>query len=145
VKRFEFQLARVRDYRRQQLDVQEVKLQSLLTERQALESESARLDTEVAGTRQSLMVTRSAESQDLVFLDSYLRHLAAEKKRHAVKVADWQARALKQREAVVEARRRVRLMEKLEERQFEEWKTALDRDQENLASELYLARWRGLS
>jgi len=142
VKRFEFQLARVRDYRRQQLEVEEVKLQALLTERQALESEKLRLENEAAETRQSLMVTRSAESQELVFLDSYLRHLAAEKKRHANKVADWQARALKQREAVVGARRRVLLMEELEQRQFEEWKTALDREQENLASELYLARWK---
>ena len=144
MKRFEFQLARVRDYRCQQLEVEEVKLQSLLTERKALESEKLRLENEVADARRSLMVTGSAESQELVFLDSYLRHLAAEKKRHAIKVADWQARALKQREAVVDARRRVLLMEKLEVRQFEEWKTALNREQENLAAELYLARWRGV-
>lgn len=143
MKRFEFHLARVRDYRLQQLDVEEVKLQSLLAERQALESESSRLEAEAGETRRSLMVIGSAESQELVFLDSYLRHLAAEKKRHASKVANWQARALKQREAVVEARRRVLLMAKLEERQFEEWKKAVNREQENLASELYLARWRG--
>jgi flagellar export protein FliJ len=141
MKRFEFQLARVRDYRRQQLDVEELKLQSMLTERQALESESLRLEAEVAETRRSLMVTRSAESQELIFLDSYLRHLAAGKKRHAAKVADWQSRAIKQREAVLDARRRFLLLEKLEQRQLEEWKAALDREQENLASELYLARW----
>jgi len=32
-----------------------------------------------------------AESQDLVFLDSYLLHLAAEKSATPVKLADWQA------------------------------------------------------
>jgi hypothetical protein len=32
-------------------------------------------------------------------------------------------------------------MEKLEERQFQAWQTSLDREQENLASELFLARF----
>ena len=88
------------------------------------------------------MVTGSASSQDLVAADLYLRYLAAEKTRQAARLADWQARANQQQKAVVEARRRVRLIEKLEERQFHEWKVAADREQENLASELYLARWK---
>ena len=142
MKRFEFPLAKVRDFRRQQLELEEVRLQSLLGERQALELESSRLETEVRETRCSLMVTSSAESQDLMASDVYLRHLADKKKRHAVKLAEWQARAVKQQQAVVEARRRVRLLEKLEGRQFSEWKSAADREVENLAAELYLARWK---
>jgi hypothetical protein len=89
-----------------------------------------------------LMVTGFAESQDLVAADLYLRHLSAEKMRHASRVAEWQARASKQQQLVVEARRRVRLIEKLEERQLRDWKAAADREQENLASELFLARWK---
>jgi flagellar export protein FliJ len=142
MKRFDFSLAKVRDYRRQQLELEEVRLQSLLGERLALELESSRLETEVRETRCSLMVTSSAESQDLTASDMYLRHLAAEKKRHAAKVAEWQARAVKQQQAVVEARRRVRLVEKLEARQFRVWKASADRELENLAAELYLARWK---
>jgi flagellar export protein FliJ len=142
VKRFEFPLARVRDFRQRQLESEEVKLQVLLAERQALASESARLAKEASETRLSLMVTGSAESQDLSAMDSYLRHLAEEKKRHALKVIEWQGRAAKQQQAVVEARRRLRLMEKLEARRYVEWKAALDREQENLSSELYLARWK---
>ena len=88
------------------------------------------------------MVTGFAEAQELVAADLYLRHLSAEKRRHASRVAEWQARASKQQQAVVEARRRVRLIEKLEERQRRDWKAAADREQENLASELYLGRWK---
>ena len=88
------------------------------------------------------MVTGFAESQDLVAADHYLRYLSAEKKRHAVRMVDWQARDSRQQQSVVEARRRVRLMEKLEERRLREWKTAVDREQETLSSELYLARWK---
>src|SRR5262249_32269004 len=104
--------------------------------------EPARLEAEAVQTRRSLMVTGSAPSQDLVAADLYLRHLADQKKRQAAKLTDWQARASKEQKAVVQARRRVRLIEKLEERQFQAWKAAADREQENLASELYLARWK---
>jgi flagellar export protein FliJ len=142
VKRFEFGLARVRDFRRQQLELEEAKLQKLLAERQELEAESARLESDTVGTRNSLMVTGSAEAQDLAAADLYLRHLAASKKRHQEKMTAWQQRTRKQQEAIVEARRRLRLMEKLEEKQFREWKAGVDREQENLSSELYLARWK---
>jgi len=142
VQRFHFALAKVLDFRRRQLELEEAKFEALHSERRALESESSRLEGEALQTRQSLMVTGSAESQDLVAADLYLRHLSAEKRRHTSRVAEWQARSSKQQEAVVEARRRVRLFEKLEERQLRDWKAAADREQENLASELYLARWK---
>jgi flagellar export protein FliJ len=142
LKRFQFRLARVRDFRRQQLELEELKLSSLLAERQALETESLRIETETSTTRSWLMVTGAAESQDLVASDAYLRRLSVERKRLAAKMAEWQARALKQRGAVVEARRRVRLMEQLEQRQLDEWKSAADREQENLSAELFLARWK---
>jgi len=141
VKRFEFGLARVRDFRRQQLQLEEAKLQKLLAERQELEAESARLECESAATRHSLMVTGSAEAQDLVAADRYLRHLATKRKAHTEKMAGWRERTRKQQKAIAEARQRVRMIEKLEEKQFQEWKARVDREQENLSSELYLARW----
>jgi len=142
VKRFLFGLARALDYRRQQLELEEVKLEVLLAERGRLDAESLRLETEVAGTRQSLMVTGSAESQELVAADLYLGHLAEEKKRQAAKLANWQERASKQQREMVEARRRVRLIEKLKDKQFAAWKSEADKEQENLSAELYLARWK---
>ena len=63
MKRFEFKVARVRDYRRQQLEAEEAKLEVLRAERQQLDAESLRLENEVAGTRNSLMVTTSVEAQ----------------------------------------------------------------------------------
>ena len=142
MKRFEFRLARVRDFRRQQLEAEEAKLEMLRAERQKLEEESLRLENEATGTRKSLMVTGSVEAQDLVAADRYLRYLATEMKRQAAKMADWQERTAKQQQAMVEARRRVRLLEKLEEKQLRLWKEEADREQENLSAELYLARWK---
>ena len=142
MKRFEFRLARVRDFRRQQLETEEARLDVLRQERQQLEAESLRLENEATGTRNSLMVTGSVEAQELVAADHYLHSLAAARKRQAAKLADWQVRTSKQQQAMVEARRRVRLLEKLEEKQLRLWKDEADREQENLSSELYLARWK---
>jgi len=142
MKRFQFRLARVRDFRRQQLEVEEAKLEVLRAERQQIEEESLRLENEATGTRNSLMVIGSVEAQDLVAADRYLRFLAIEMKRQAAKMADWQGRTAKQQQAMVEARRRVRLLEKLEEKQLRLWKEEADREQENLSAELYLARWK---
>jgi flagellar export protein FliJ len=144
MKRFEFRLDRVRDVRRQQLELEESKLERLHAERRELTAESSRLDSEAARTRGSLMVTTSVEGRELVAADKYLHHLADMRKRHDEKVNAWKARALEQQEAVLEARRRVRLMEKLEAHQLRDWKTEADREQENLSSELFLARWNKL-
>jgi flagellar export protein FliJ len=141
MKRFEFRLARVRDFRRQQLEAEEAKLEVLRAERQQLEAESLRLENEAAGTRKSLMVTGSVDAQDLVAADHYLHYLATEEKRQTAKMADWQLRTAKQQQAMVEARRRVRLLEKLEEKQLRLWKEEAAREQENLSAELFLARW----
>jgi flagellar export protein FliJ len=141
MKRFDFRLARVRDFRRQQLEMEEAKLEVLRVERQQLDAESLRLEDEAAGARNSLMVTTSVEAQELVAADQYLRYLAAAKQRQAAKVADWQQRIAQQQRAMVEARRRVRLLEKLEAKQLRLWKEEADREQENLSAELYLAKW----
>ena len=142
MKRFEFHLAKVRDYRRQRLEMEEAKLQPIFAQRQALESESARLDREAVETRKSLLTTVSAQSQDLAAMDLYLRHLGVTKKKHSVKVEDCRIKLGEQQKMIVEARRAVRLMEILEERQHREWRTSVDREQENLSSELYVARWK---
>jgi len=142
VNRFHFPLAKVRDFRQRQLEIEEAKLEALHAERQALAAESAHLERETEQTRLSLMVTGVVEAQELVACDRYLRQLSAGKKRLAARLDDWQARADKQQQAIVEARRRVRLLEKLEERKLREWQAGVDREQENLASELYLAKWK---
>jgi flagellar export protein FliJ len=142
VTRFHFPLEKVLDFRRLQLEAEEAKLEALHCERLALAAEWAHLESETTQTRLSLMVTGVAEAQELVASDLYLRHLSAMKKRLVARLTDWQTRADKQQQAIVEARRRVRLLEKLKERKLREWQMGVDREQENLASELYLAKWK---
>jgi len=46
-----------------------------------------------------------------------------------------------QRGLVLKAERDVRLLEKLREKRLGEWQAAADKEQEALASELFLAQW----
>ena len=122
--------------------MQEARLEALQVEGRTLEAESRRLETETQETRAALMITESANSQGLAACDRYLRHLDREKKRQTPKLADWRSRAAVQQKATVEARRQVRLLERLKERRLREWKTAASSEDENLSAELYLARWK---
>jgi hypothetical protein len=43
--------------------------------------------------------------------------------------------------AVLEARRRYRLLERLKDRRWAEWQSAADRELDELAADSYLAQW----
>jgi hypothetical protein len=43
---------------------------------------------------------------------------------------------------MLEARRRLRLLERLKDRRMAEWRAARDKELEELASESYLAKWQ---
>jgi len=55
------------------------------------------------------------------------------------RVRNAEAQAEQQRQKVVEARRQAELLEKLKGRALAEWQAASGREEETLASELYLA------
>jgi flagellar export protein FliJ len=139
LKRFEFRLARVRDLRKQQMELEEAKLESLMAERAAMEAELARIGSESGEIRAAMLA--GGGSLELRAADRYLGRLALERKAQEGRIAEWQQRAVRQRAAVVEARRRLKLLELLEAKRLAEWKAEADREQENLSAELYLARW----
>ena len=61
----------------------------------------------------------------------------------AVDPTDGAERMAAGRSAMLEARRRFRLLERLKQRRLEDWRLAGDKELEELASESYLARWTG--
>jgi len=79
---------------------------------------------------------------DLAALSSFRARLerdleanARARREAAEQIADQQAR-------VVDAHRRVRLLEKLRHRKLEQWSAAWNRELESFAGEAFLARWR---
>jgi flagellar export protein FliJ len=140
VKRFRFPLDPVRRWRGEQARAAEIGLERLLDERsvrqRALEFLQAGVAAEVAGVLESGTV----DAVSLAALDAYRRHTAREGGRIRVEIGQCDQRIEEQRQRVVAARRQVRLLDRLQERHFEKWKAEAAREEEQLASDLFLAR-----
>lgn len=140
MKRFHFPLDPVRRWRGEQARAAEIGLERLQEERsvrrRAIEFLQAGVSAEVARVLESGTV----DAVSLGALDAYRRHTARECGRISVEISQWDQRIEEQRQRVVAARRQARLLDRLRERHFEQWKTEAAREEEQLASDLFLAR-----
>jgi len=138
---FRFNLQRVLDWRRTQLDLEEARFKQKLAavaelDRARAALEAAEIHAEVQVRQWSPMAGR-----DVTALGGYRLHVRAQEQEIAVTRAKSQTALDAQEAAMLEARRRCRLLERLKERRRAEWQAAGDRELEELASESYLAGW----
>jgi len=142
VKRFQFPLERVLRWRAGQASVEELKLRQLLDETRRLESVRRGLESDVKAAESRVLAGSSIEAIELTSLGSYRLH-ARRKIRDLDKLRlEQQAKIVDQRQRVMEARRHSELLERLRGKTFEEWRSAVNREQETLAAELFLAKPR---
>lgn len=140
MKRFEFRLERVLEWRRAQLDIELAALGRLTAEAQAIDRRRGEIEAERASAESSLFASATAEAQQLAALDAFRAWAREECGRLANRRAEWERKIAEQRQKLLEARRRSRLLERLKERRRAEWDAEFNRELENLAGELYLAR-----
>lgn len=141
MKRFQFPLDRVRQWREQQAAVEEIKLQRWYAQLAALGEERSRVENERSANERSVLGQASVEARELQALDAYRLHVRSRVGEIERRKAEVLREAEKQRQRLVEARRRAELLERLKIRMFDEWQAAADREEETLAGELYLAKW----
>jgi hypothetical protein len=140
--RFRFPLEKILEWRRTQLELEEAKY------RQAAEAvaaiDRARAEVEAAAVKTEFEVRRwdAVAGRDLHALGDYRLHVHSQEQALAARRGECVKQATAQQTAMLEARRRCRLLERLRERRLAEWKVAQDRELDALASESYLARWR---
>jgi hypothetical protein len=79
--------------------------------------------------------------RDLAALGSFRLHVRKKNAELAARRVECEARLAAGRGEMLEARRRLRLLERLRDRRFEDWRLARDKELEELAAESYLARW----
>jgi len=139
VKRFAFPLDTARTWRRRQLEVEELRLHRIFVERQAIVARSHALDTELA-QEEGLLSSSRLDSEALAALDGFRKYVTERRRQIAIEMRACEQKISAQRRAVVEARRRFQLLERLREKALVEWRVAESREQEQLASELFLAR-----
>lgn len=140
MQRFQFRLASALGWRTLQLEVEENKLEALFAERRRTEEDLTRLSDERRDADR-LLSSDTVEGQALAALDSHRYGLERAAGRVRAAAADCERRITAQRARVLEAERRVRLIERLKELRLAEWHSANNRELESLASETFLAKW----
>ncbi|MGE5645107.1 MAG: hypothetical protein ACM336_04885 [Acidobacteriota bacterium] len=140
MQRFHFRLGSVLGWRALQLELERGKLETLLAGRKRIAQDLARL-AEVREASEKLLASDAVEGQDLAALDAHRYALARAAARLRASEAECDRDIARQRANVLEAERRVRLLERLKERRLAEWQAAVDRELEALASETFLAKW----
>src|SRR5689334_1105860 len=144
MKAFEFRLERILEFRKEQAELERGRLQQILQQIQRLETEVDGLAVRSSEERDRVIAGEGLTGHDLASLSNYKRHV----QRRSTELLRAQqvlaAQSQRQRVIVMESERKVRLLEKLKDRQLNSWQSACDRELEELAADSYLARLAGI-
>ena len=142
MKRFRFSLERVLEFRLQQEAAERGRLAALVAERRRLEGQAEEMLETSAQARRAVLGAGLLEAAELLaahhYAGSLLRHREAALA--AARAVEQERRA--QLGQVLEARRRVRLLERLRERRKREHTRQAEGEWEAAAGELHQARQR---
>jgi hypothetical protein len=139
MKKFEFRLDAALRWRNTQLQLERARLQKLLGEEQRLKCDLQHLADERQAALSDLQTSEHLRSFDLRVLSVYL--VGAEARAHLLREQVEKCAGIiqQQRQRLLEAERNVRLLEKLKESRYSEWKHAFDQEIELGAEESWLA------
>jgi flagellar export protein FliJ len=140
---FQFQLSRVFDWYDNQRQSEEKQLTASIAALTDVQEALARLDAQRLSIARQMISPSTILAQDLAALGLY--RLGARKRELELNAE------LEQREIVVRdrrirvqaAQRRVRLLEKLRERQQTEHDYAMERELEKMVADAYMSKWPG--
>ena len=141
MKKFSFSLDRVREWREKQFALEEARLQQLFGERAGIQARSQSLNRESDESNRAVAYAPSVAAADLSALDAFRRYAVRERTRIQAALSDCGRRIIEQQKRVMEARRRLELLDKLREKRWTAWNTELAREIETQAGEAYLAKW----
>jgi hypothetical protein len=138
---FRFPLQKVLEWRRAQLEMEEIRFKQQAAALADLDRSRAEL--EAAGIAAELQVRDWSPliGRDLAALGSFRVRVKQQEQQIATRRVDCAAKLAQQQSAMLEARRRFRLLERLKDRRFSEWQSASNRELEQVAAESYLAQW----
>jgi hypothetical protein len=131
----------VLDWRRTELEMEELKFKGQIAA--LAELDRARAELEAEGIRAELQVRdwKSTSGYDLAALGSFRLRVQKREREIAAQRDQGQRQLETQQAAMLEARRRFRLLERLRDRRMHEWQAACDREVEETAAESYLSRF----
>ncbi|HBJ26043.1 MAG TPA: flagellar export protein FliJ [Ruminococcaceae bacterium] len=137
MKKFQFTLQKLMDFRQQELDRQKNTLSALQAELQRIYQEKEELIRRVEESSQDLEIIcrQGAQVFEVSVRKRYIVSLQQEIHAHDASAAMKQQEINKQLGVVVEATKDVRTLEKLEEKQLEDYKAAANKENEQFIEE----------
>jgi hypothetical protein len=138
---FRFPLQKALEWRQTQLELEEQKFRQQTAGLADLDRVRAEWVKSGADAERQVRLWSPIASEELTALGTY--RLYARTRAEEVAIAREQARQKleAQRGAMLEARRGLRLLERLRERRLAEWKAGQEKELQELAGDSYLARW----
>jgi hypothetical protein len=145
MKTFRFRLERVLSWRETQLSLAEAKVEHLKGGLRTTDEAMARVVERRAAAHATVTRATLVSGAELGALEASRVWAVGEEKRLAVCMVVLQQSIEVQNRYVAEARRGVKVVERLKERQFKNWKTEVDHEIDGLAAEAAIAQWRRLN
>lgn len=139
---FQFRLERILSWRRKEFEAEEARLGALVAVQKGLETSRREILAAWDRAGRQLVAGGSLYGSDLAALGGFRARLERDLEANARAHREAGERVANQQAKVIEAHRRIRLLEKLRQRKIEQWRAAWDRELENFAGEAFLARWR---
>jgi flagellar export protein FliJ len=140
MRRFEFRLESVLGWRGLELGVEKSRIEKLFAERRGLD-EQLRAVEDSGREAARLFQAKTLGGPDLAAFGRYRHHLERETQTIGARRADCEKRIAAQQRRILEAERKVRLLERLRERRLAEWTHEFNLELDALASETFLAKW----
>ena len=119
--------------------MEELKLGQHLQELHATDERSRLLRAQQEQAEGDVFSRRTVAAEELAMLDSFRRYAQAQHRMLGELRHQQQQNVDAQRERVLEARRQFELLDRLCVKALLEWQAAFNKEQDNLASELFLA------
>jgi flagellar export protein FliJ len=141
MKAFEFRLRRVLQLRESQLQHEEQKLEQLVNRGREIEALLAQLETSMQQARAMVCGEPFIYGSALASLDRFHGRVRRDRTDWTTRLAEHRQATERQRAAVVSARAKVRLLEKLREKQKADWQKRSDQELEQLAGDFSAAQW----
>jgi hypothetical protein len=141
MKRFQFSLEHAMQLRRLRADMERARLEALHAELRQLDVQKRVLEEEESAAHDQVKTQNTVWSQQLIALDRFTRHMGNRKEHLEARRVDFFRQIAEQEVRLVGAQRDFELLEKLKTEKKAGWQAAFEREQEELASEVFLAKW----
>ena len=138
---FRFRLEKVLSWRGTQLEMEQYQMKRLSAELDATERERALMVVERTRAESAVLGAGRIDGADLAAHAAFLVRLGHQERELERRRQEQEQRLAAQHQRLMEARRRVRLLERLKTRRRAEWELELNRELEQFAAEAHLARW----